>query len=318
MDAAPASQTHVSVDVQLDVEETCDVGQVAVPASVAELGARGRAELTLEILDGAMRALAPARGWNEPTLAATAEAVRRDDLELVWHGPWKASPDRRHEARGTFWFEDDGYGRAVIELRSRRDGGAVARSPVAVAFCTVAGFQRSARTLRWHSREVAMIPCMGLLGGEGELRWGVDDGDAATVVGRRPTDDEPVAMPATRVTTSRRLPDEPEIRFLGGGPTNGVPAGYVDEFSDVLERLEETGAAWWSASDRTLLEISYEITDAETCVRVRRLQPRVTAVIKRARSTFRAADPEQLARDDARALIDAVARRMGLPELSEW
>ena len=91
--------------------------------------------------------------------------MRARQLEFVWTTPWKASPDRHHEARATFSLADDGFGRAVVEVRERRDdGGKVARSQTARAYSTVEGFKRSAKTLRWRGGMVTMTPSVDFLG----------------------------------------------------------------------------------------------------------------------------------------------------------
>jgi hypothetical protein len=79
--------------------------------------------------------------------------------------------------------------------------------------------------------------------------------------------------------------------------------------------VEAEGVAWWSAADRPLLRITFEITDGETGVRVRRLKDQVTATILRPLASFGLlTSPKSMAHDDVSALLAAVARQMGLGE----
>ena len=86
-------------------------------------------------------------------------------LRYRWTGPAKCSPYPRHDARPVFVLHDDGYGRVVIEVRRRADDKVVAVSAPALAFSTLAGFQRSAGTLRWRNTStVEVVPRVGLFG----------------------------------------------------------------------------------------------------------------------------------------------------------
>jgi hypothetical protein len=69
----------------------------------------------------------------------------------------------RHSARPVSVLHGDGDGRVVIEVRRRTDDQVVAVSASALAFSTSAGFQRSARTLRWlGTTTVEVVPWAGL------------------------------------------------------------------------------------------------------------------------------------------------------------
>lgn len=128
--------------------------------SVGRLDAAGRARLVLEVVHRAAEVIVEARG-GDPELLGTCRAhVLDSDWAYHWAGPWKVSPDRRHRARAVFRLaEPDGWGRAILEIAPRGDDAGVARSPEQVAFCTSAGFVRSARTVTWHgSSQVRFTP----------------------------------------------------------------------------------------------------------------------------------------------------------------
>jgi hypothetical protein len=315
MHPAPKGQEHVSVDVHLDFYGAFEGAIALIPASVEGLVADQRADLAFAILDGVMREFAPHRDWAVSALDLAESKSRARGLEFTWHGPWKSSPDQRHEARGVFWLEDDGFGRAVVEVRPRGDAdAAILRSADRRAYCTAAGFARSAKTLRWSDGRVTMTSSIDILGrDDGEIRFDPASGTTGTLVARKATA-ETVSrqQPVVAVTSSRRVPDVHTIRFIGGGPDNGVPATYLRALAEHLEQLSETGHAWWSTADRNLLEIQYVITDHARGVKVRRLRNRVTAVIERSLNSFGTSDAAQLARNDVNALIHAVTKRMDL------
>ena len=94
----------------------------------------------------------------------------RSRLDYQWEGPWKASPNRKLEARGEFRLLDDGFGLARIVVRDRTTRVPLGVSVTKPAFSTSAGFKRSAKTLRWAgSTGVSMVPWSGLLGERGTV-----------------------------------------------------------------------------------------------------------------------------------------------------
>lgn len=314
---APPEQPAVAVTVHLDFAESFESAVALVPASVAAMSPQTRAEVAMEVLAGSVHALAPHRGWPQVELERAEQASRAQGLEFIWHSPWKSSPDRRREARATFWLEDHGHGRTVIEVRDRsRADAAIVHSPQADAFCTSAGFARSAKTLRWNGDEVAMVPSIGLLGREGR-RVSFDPASGSTEAGWSPiglVSRELGAIPDVEVSASHRVPEAHEIRFIGGGPTNGVPLTYQHGLAKHLTRLSEDGLPWWPGADRHLLEVTFRITEGDAGVKVRRLKDRVTAVIHRPRGTFNLLNGGRLAREDVRALVESVSTRLHLSD----
>ncbi len=150
--------------VVVGTRSTDDYGRVTLPRGVAALAGRARAQLVLEVVHGAMLRLAEARGWPILDLEAARAHVEHHGARFVWTGPAKSSSDRRHTARPVYRLMDDGYGRVVLEVRRRADEVLVARSEEALAFSTLEGFQRSARTMRWRDKEaVELVPYCGLL-----------------------------------------------------------------------------------------------------------------------------------------------------------
>jgi hypothetical protein len=137
-----------------------EMGFVAVPTAVGDLGPADRARVALEAVHAAVRELAGLRGWDPALVDTCYRHVLEEGFVFSWDSPWKASPDRRHVARATFRLgPQDGFGRVRLEVRRREDTGETEASPPALAFCTSPGFKRSAKTLRWsESSRVAMTP----------------------------------------------------------------------------------------------------------------------------------------------------------------
>ena len=166
--------------VVVGTRSTDDYGRVTLPRGVAALEAGARAQLVLEVVHGAMLRLAEARGWPISDLEAARAHVEHHEARFVWTGAATSSPDRRHTARPVYRLMDDGYGRVVLEVRRRADEVLVARSEEALAFSTLEGFQRSARTMRWRDKNtVELVPYCGLLSQtSGHLRVDVTAGAA--------------------------------------------------------------------------------------------------------------------------------------------
>lgn len=144
-----------------------------------------------------------------------------------------------------------------------------------------------------------------------------DPAAGSTEAGRSPVgrvSRELEALPDVKVSASRRVPEAHEIRFIGGGPTNGLPLTYEHGLAKHLKRLSEDGLPWCSGADRHLLEVTFRITEGDVGVKVRRLKGRVTAVIHRPRSTFNLLNGGRLAREDVRALVESVSTRLHLSD----
>lgn len=145
------------VEIELHFVEGFEAGNVSLPAGVADLSPDARAGLVLDVVHGAVGSLAAARGWPADAVEAARTHAVASDLRFEWAGRWKASPSRRLEARAVYRLLDDGYGRAAIEVRERASGDLVGRSVEALAFSTVQGLRRSARTLRWNGSDVVEL-----------------------------------------------------------------------------------------------------------------------------------------------------------------
>jgi hypothetical protein len=140
-----------------------EMGYAALPDTVGTLDATGRAGLALDTVEGVVHLLARARGWDPEQFDACRRHVVDHDYVYRWDSPWKAAPDRRHQARVRFVLTPhDGFGRARLEVRRRGDDSPGDSSPPSVAFCTSNGFRRAARTLAWSDSEtVSLMPYAG-------------------------------------------------------------------------------------------------------------------------------------------------------------
>ena len=157
---------QVSVEVWRDRRGLpSEPGFVHRTPDVASLAAGGRARLALEVVDTAVRLLGDARGWDPAGLDACRAHVEDSGYAFRWASAWRPSPDRRHRARAIFRLDtSDGFGRARLEVGDRAADEVVLTSGEAVAFCTSAGFTRSARSLAWSGPdEVSFTPYSGLV-----------------------------------------------------------------------------------------------------------------------------------------------------------
>lgn len=152
-------------------------GRVELPAGLTVLSPRTRALLVLDVVDVAMTELFAARGWDREPLAAVRRHVEQHDLGWSWSSPTKASPSRAYVAQARYTLLDDGFGSTQLEIRRRSDRELVTRTPPHLAFCTQAGFVRSARTIRWLDGDtVEFVPACGLMGMDGPaVRLRVDE-----------------------------------------------------------------------------------------------------------------------------------------------
>ncbi len=230
----------VRAEVWVDRPEGWEFCAAFVPPAVAGLSSGARGRLVSEVVDAALAELGPRRGWPSEVLAEVREYVRARDLRFTWSSRWKASPNRRRQARASFQLADDGYGRVVIEVRDRRTEALVARSAGAEAYSTLAGFKRAAETLRWVDAAVEMVPCIDLLGQEiGYLRLDPEDGVAPFVVvddGESASGEPALPVELVRVSAT---PESPSYEF-GDAPERPVTRRTKDKLIARIHRNPET------------------------------------------------------------------------------
>jgi hypothetical protein len=186
---------------------------VHLGAATGRLDPSGRAGLALEVVHASVTRLASARGWDPGSLANCRDHVVAHGFAYAWASAWKSAPDRRHRARATFRIAaPDGFGRARLEVRRRADDELVANSEETLAFCTSAGLQRSARTLRWDGpHAVRFVPFTGL----------VSPHDGGPLVARSAGGRWDVEMPQP---VAVRAPEGEGIDEVAGAPVPAVVA----------------------------------------------------------------------------------------------
>jgi hypothetical protein len=304
-----AGRSGVEVEVP-DLPDGFEGVLVHVPEGVEDLPAPARARLFLDVLTTAAARLGELRGWDGAVAEdARGHALRRG-LSFTWDGPWKRSPDRRHEARASYVVTGEGDGLVALQIRDH--AGLIASSPHARTRPTVGTFRRTSRALRWSGPDAVELAHVG--DGPAALRLATGDGVAVP--------DEPITL-RDEPPGSARLPpvtlvfeDEAARRIVavGGGPTNEVPEEYLAELHELFEQLEEPAwQDWWASSGLPRLEVYWSGAAERDGPHVRRGRHRVVARIeRRARSV---ADPERpwVARDDLTALMALAQKRAGLP-----
>lgn len=157
-------RVEVVVFPQKPYDAPGEMGAIRIPLAIGRLDARQRAVVALEAVHTVVLALGGFRGWDIEQFRRCYDHVVANDFGYRWASPWKASPGRRHETRVVFRLPpDDGWGRVRLEVKTRGVDGPVAVSDEAIAYSTAAGFQRSAKTLRWvDGTDVAATPYCGL------------------------------------------------------------------------------------------------------------------------------------------------------------
>lgn len=317
--------SEVRATVQVDpVREGFETAYVRVPTAFLDCAPQVRAGILLEVIDGVVRRLAPARGWSADELDACRDHVLEADLEYRWVSAPKASPDRRHTARAVFRLLPDGWGRVCLQIRRRDDGSLVAESPEAVAVGTDPGFRRAARSLRWQgSGEVSLVPFDWVPAHRGGLVRMRDVAGAwvSEVEEFAPVLPVPAGDPAARPLSvwvggeGRHAPEARDrIVFVGGGPIQTARTeAFQTAFSAEMVRFcSVAGQHWWGAAGLGDLRIRLSYECAQPRVRLRQGDRLLAVFVDRPEATLADADPESLARRVAEDVVDAVRRRTGL------
>lgn len=223
-----------------------------------------RIRTSLEVIHAGMRVLGAVRGWDLAALDAVRDRVSARGLRFIWTSRWKASPDRRHHARGVYWIDESGSGRVQLEIRCREHETIIARSELALAFMTVEGFKRSAATLRWDDSEVvAVIPWSGLLGDSGGLGLHVQ---AGTVPAGAPG---PLAATGPATTVKAVAGDHPEIAEVPWVCLSSISTVCHQEYGSAFARITEKMAAdsayiaWWATTPFRSLELRVVVPDPQ-------------------------------------------------------
>ena len=202
-------------DVEVWAERPHDLpgefGYITLPAGAENLDAEGRARLVLDSVHSAVQRLAALRGWDPTQFEACREHVLEQQFVYRWSGPWKSAPDRRHRARASFVLGPvDGYGRARLEIAGRDSDEPIARSDAAIAYSTLPGFQRSAKSLRWQGKDQVHVRPYGQ--GRpplGEITGRLDDGVWRFEVVEEVTMRQPTpTMDVSDVPDEEKLPRE--------------------------------------------------------------------------------------------------------------
>lgn len=246
--------------------EGFEQGWVAVPAGFAELEPGERARAALDVMHAAVQALAGVRGWDADRLEEVRHRVESRGLRFTWASDWKASPDRRHQARAVYWLDDAGHGHVQLEISPRNDPTPLARSEPVLAFMTSEGFKRSASTLGWLSRDtVSVVPWVGLFGDvDGLAQLSTAEPLALLALPQPIRLGGPTTDVTTTVVTEEELQDDadPPWLFLEADATAGSGA-YGPEFERVSELLakDDDFASWWAQTSYRCIRLRVFVLD---------------------------------------------------------
>ena len=154
----PTLDAPVSDAVHVDPVfiESFQHGNVWVAVGFANLPLAQQQTWALRVIHQAVVDLAHIRGWDVTRLDAARRHVETHQMRFQWEGPWKSSPDRRHQARCVVSINDDGMGRARLEV-ANRSGAIVADCTGKAASSDGVELMRLCKTVRWHGPDLATV-----------------------------------------------------------------------------------------------------------------------------------------------------------------
>lgn len=161
-------------------------GNIRLPEGISNLASSERARLVLDVIDTSMRSIFFGRRWSAEGLDLARRHVIDKDFTWLWRSPVTMNRSGRFAAQAHYQLLDDGFGSVQLELRDLEDN-VLSRTAPQLAYCTQAGFVRSAKTVRWvDDNSAEFIPYVGAMGSRGlEVVLSVDD-DPSGICDRSP------------------------------------------------------------------------------------------------------------------------------------
>lgn len=313
---ARRSETQVRVVVATEGRGNFEIARIEVPRGVSQLDPQTRALLALEAVHGAVQRLGRARDWPSDCLEQAFRKCLEEELDFKWNGYWKSSPDRRLQARCEFRIEDHGFGSCRVVIRDSYTRHDIGVSDQELSAALIAGFKMYSKTMRWHDSGHLTFDHIGA-----QVPYEITTADVNLSTLSEPhawPQRDPIMLDSPRpgVVVLGRGVDAPEqqheIVFLGGGPSDDVPRGYLRGLHKGLERLVRRGESWWADSDLKILEIDYLIHGDTPRIALRRSHNRLRACIHRPLATLQVPNPAAIAHQDVRDLLAAVTQKEGL------
>lgn len=255
-------QTGVDVEIGGDLYEF-EMASARIPASVAAMSPYDLSLLALEVQHRACVALAGWRGANVEPFEQARQTLLDEGLDHVWRSIWKASPDRRHQARLAQRIESTGFAQLWIEVAPRGAELPLGRSGFVVSPGNLRAFGRVATRLRWHGSEEAWC--------EPEFTGAASPEAVARVEslavdiprgGRRREPDHPIPPIQVRVTSKQE--GGQTARVVIGSRLHGIPSLAPPSFREAWRRIgvaEEALLPWWKTSQMATLRISAWVHD---------------------------------------------------------
>ena len=207
--AADRRQTVVLSPSYTDrVTEGFEQAAVRVQAGFAALDLDGQRRVVLDAVHAAARGMAQFRGLEVTAFEQARAAVVEAGYVFTLTSDWKSSPGRRWRARCSFRTMADGFGRLALQVTTP-DGSVSAKSSEQIAWTTMEGYKRAARTLRWTGPDrVEVVPSIDFLGYDtGVFAVGIEEQPPAEL---RLRELNLAGLPRPRESPSHRLVESSE------------------------------------------------------------------------------------------------------------
>lgn len=311
-DASSSDELVVTVFAKPGVEGA----NIEVPSVVADLPPLVRARLVLDVVDLVLRQLAPVRSWPLAAVDALRQEVLDTGLGFWWMGREVSSPDRRRSARTHFSVSDDGFGRVRVQIREKSSETLVGASAPLLAYSTIEGFRRTAKSLHWDDRDHLSLVHFSDVFGFDQRSITIDIGRDLQPVPAVHAQIHPHRHQPATVTPRVVLapPPQPCIRGGSGGPMNDVPPLYQAATQWMFGHIPPALTAWWAKTGLLELSVFYDFWGSKPSARLYRRGDNLEATLRRPMpDPATTADPIGTAYQDVLTVLAAVRRRFKLP-----
>jgi len=156
LDAPSFANVRPSGDFQWRFEEarpeSFEMAFLMPPSNLSSLEPEMRRTQIGQVAHSICLEMAAVRGIDHGPFDRALAHCRAFSYGYSWDGPWKNSPDRKLATRAEFSLLDSGFGEVKLCVMHKPSGAIVHSKPLR-SFTSAKSFQRSARTLKWFTRD---------------------------------------------------------------------------------------------------------------------------------------------------------------------